>query len=255
MIDSHTHLNMQDDPLGCIARARAAGLEGILTIGTKMRSDSLEVDPLCVANPNFVWRTIGTHPAEVHQEDEKNITADMMIAQINAHNHIIGVGETGLDPTYDHNNRAEQMVSFEKHIEVALATDTPIIMHTREAEPDCLDIVKNHPKLKGIFHCYTGDLVTAKRIMDETINFYISFSGIVTFPKSEFLREIARAIPVERMLIETDAPYLAPVPMRGKNNEPSYVLHTLELLAKERGGQYPELANQMTKNFRTLFNV
>lgn len=255
MIDSHTHLNMQEDPSGCIQRARDAGLEGMLCIGTKMTSDTPEVDPLCVANPNYVWRTIGTHPGEVHGQAEKDITAAMMIKQINENDHIIGVGETGLDPTYDHTNEAEQMASFEKHIEVALATDTPIIMHTREAEGNCVDIVKQYPKLKGIFHCYTGDLKTAHRVMDETTDFYISFSGIVTFPKSEFLREIAREMPVNRILIETDAPYLAPVPMRGKNNEPSYVLHTLELLAKERGVPYPELGQKMTDNFRKLFNV
>ncbi len=255
MIDSHTHLNMQDDPSGCIQRGREAGLEGMLCIGTCMRKDTPEVDPLCAANPNYVWRTIGTHPAEVHQQGEKDITAAMMIKQINDNAHIIGVGETGLDPTYDHTNEVEQMESYEKHIQVALETDKPIIMHTREAEAKCVDIVKAHKNLKGIFHCYTGDLDTAKRVMDETDNFYISFSGIVTFPKSDFLREIARAMPVDRILIETDAPYLAPVPMRGKNNEPSYVLHTLELLAKERGESYPELAKQMTKNFRILFNV
>lgn len=255
MIDSHTHLNMQDDPRGCITRARDAGLQGMLTIGTQQRHDTPQVDPLCLANENFVWRTIGTHPGEVHESDEKAFTAQMMIDQINAAPYIIGVGETGLDPTYAHTNRAEQMESFEKHIEVALATDTPIIMHTRQAEADCLDVVKTYPKLKGIFHCYTGDVATAERILAEAPNFMISISGIVTYPKSTELRDVVKILPADRMLIETDAPYLAPAPHRGKNNEPAYVLHTLELLARERGDSYPELGAQVAANFRALFNV
>lgn len=254
MIDSHTHLNMQEDPQGCIQRARAAGLEGILTIGTKMRSDTPEVDPLCLANPGYVWRTIGTHPGEVHEKDEQAITADAMIAQINAADYIIGVGETGLDPTYAHTNRAEQEGQFRKHIEVALGTDTPIVLHTREAERDCLKIVQEFPSLKGIFHCYTGDVETAEEII-ATTKFYVSMSGILTYPKSTLLREVCKVLPSDRILIETDAPYLAPVPHRGKNNEPAYSLHTLEVLAKERGESYAVMGRQVADNFRRLFNV
>ncbi len=254
MIDSHTHLNMQDDPQGCIARARAAGLEGILTIGTKQRLDTPEVDPLCLANPNYVWRTIGTHPGEVHEKAEQDITAQAMINQINATDYIIGVGETGLDPTYAHTNRIEQEEQFRKHIEVALATDTPIVLHTREAEADCLKIVQEFPKLKGIFHCYTGDVPTAEEII-ATTNFYVSMSGILTYPKSTQLRDVCKILPADRILIETDAPYLAPVPHRGKNNEPGYVLHTLEVLARERGESYAVLGRQVADNFRKLFNV
>lgn len=254
MIDSHTHLNMQDDPHGCIKRAREAGLQGILTIGTKMRKDTPEVDPLCEAHPNYVWRTIGTHPGEVHEAEEQAITAEQMIKQINGTPWIVGVGETGLDPTYAHTNRAEQEGQFRKHIDVALATDTPIILHTREAEADCLSIVREYPKLRGIFHCYTGDLATSHAILEHT-NFYISMSGILTYPKSVELREVAKALPAERILIETDAPYLAPVPMRGKNNEPAFVLYTLEVLARERGEGYAELGAQVAGNFRKLFKV
>lgn len=255
MIDSHTHLNMQEDPAGCIKRARDAGLLGVLTIGTQQRKDTPEVDPLCLANENFVWRTIGTHPGEVHEPEEKAFTAAMMIEQIKAAPYIVGVGETGLDPTYTHTNRPEQMESFEKHIEVALATDTPIILHTRQAEADCLDVVRAYPKLKGIFHCYTGDVATAERVLAEAPLFMVSLSGIVTYPKSAELREVVKMLPTERMLIETDAPYLAPVPQRGKNNEPAYVLHTLELLARERGERYEILGAQVADNFRRLFSV
>ncbi len=254
MIDSHTHLNMQEDPIGCIKRAREAGLRGILTIGTKMRSDTPEVAPLCAANPGYVWRTIGTHPGEVHHEDaEQGITADQMIAQIEREKEIIGVGETGLDPTYDHVTREQQERSLRKHIDVALAVDKPIILHTRQAESDTLAIVREYPRLKGIFHCFTGDLATAQGVIDAGL--YVSFSGILTYPKSQDLRDVAAVLPANKILIETDAPYLSPVPHRGKNNEPAYVLHTLEVLAKARNASYADLGAQMAANFRTLFNV
>lgn len=254
MIDSHTHLNMQSDPEGCIKRAREAGLLGMLTIGTKQRSDNPEVDPICAAHPNYVWRTIGTHPGEADETDEIAITAEQMIAQINANDHIIGVGETGLDGTYTHNTRKQQENSLRKQIGVALATNTPIVLHTRAAEADTLAIVRQYPKLKGIFHCYTGDLKTAAGVM-ETEGFLISFSGILTYPKSAELREIAKAMPADRILIETDAPYLAPVPHRGQTNEPAYVLHTLEVLAKERGVGYAEMGKTVADNFRRLFSL
>lgn len=255
MIDSHTHLNMQEDPEGCIKRAREAGLQGILTIGTKQRSDTPEVDPLCAAHPHFVWRTIGTHPGEAHEPDEIAYTAEHMIAQFEAGDHIIGIGETGLDGTYTHNTRAQQEASFRKQIDAALACDAPIILHTRAAEADTLAIVREYPKLKGIFHCYTGDLDTAHGVMEHAPGFMISFSGILTYPKSAALREIAKAMPAERILIETDAPYLAPVPHRGKTNEPAYVLHTLEVLAKEREVPYAEMSKIASNNFRRLFGV
>lgn len=254
MIDSHTHLNMQADPEGCIKRAREAGLQGILCIGTKMRSDTPEVDPLCAANPNYVWRTIGTHPGEAHEPEEIAVTVQDLVDQYRAGDHIIGIGETGLDGTYTHNTRQEQEASFRKQIDACLIVDAPIVLHTRAAEADTLAIVREYPKLRGIFHCYTGDVETALAVVEHT-SFYVSMSGILTYPKSAELREVAKALPAERLLIETDAPYLAPVPHRGANNEPAYVLHTLEVLAKERGVSYAEMGRIAAENFRTLFNV
>ncbi len=254
MIDSHTHLNMQEDPGAVIQRGRDAGLLGILTIGTKMRSDTPEVAPLCAANPGYVWRTIGTHPGEVHEPEEQAITAEQMIAQAKAEKEIIGIGESGLDNTYTHTTRTQQETSMRKHIDVCLELDLPIVLHTRAAEPDVLGIVKEYPKLRGIFHCYTGDLATAMGVVEDT-QFYVSMSGILTYPKSVELREIAKALPAERLLIETDAPYLAPVPHRSKTNEPAFVLHTLEVLARERSTSYAEMGRIVADNFRTLFRV
>ncbi len=229
-IDSHCHLNHQnndDTPDEIITRAKENGIEGMQTICCRI---SEELDTLLdiTSKHENVWCSIGTHPHDAGLDAEKAFNADDIINLANKHNKIIGIGESGLDYFYDNSPREDQAISFRKHIHVAKETGLPLIIHTRNAEEDTYRILKEEGacdgKTKVLMHCFSSNEWLAQKSIEE--GFYISFSGMITFKNNDELCEIAQQLPIDRILIETDAPYLAPTPFRGKTNEPAFIRHT-----------------------------
>ncbi len=251
LVDSHCHLNypgLAEDVPGVLARARAAGVGGFLGISTR-RDEWAAVIALAEAESD-IWATIGIHPHEADQYPETD--AAILIAAT-AHPRVIGIGETGLDFYYDKSDRERQRTSFRAHIAAARATGLPLIVHTRDAEADTLALLHEAGEgvLNGVIHCFTA----SQNFADEALalGFYISLSGIVTFKNAHDLQLTAASIPAERLLVETDAPFLAPVPMRGKTNEPGFVAHTAACVAALRGVTPESLAATTTANFFRLF--
>lgn len=245
LIDSHCHLDypgLVEDIDGVVARARAAGLERMVTISTRIR----QLDKIREIAEQFddVFHTVGTHP---HQADEEDgISAEEIIALSNAPK-VVGIGEAGLDYFYDHGSPEAQKRGFETHITAAQETGLPLIIHTRDAEEDTAEILTRRMKekpFKAALHCYTGSEWLAQIGVD--LGLYVSFSGILTFKRGDALRDVASTIPLDRLMVETDAPFLAPQPKRGKPNEPSYVVHTAQTLAEVKGVTYDEIC-QLTK--------
>ena len=252
LIDSHCHLNyagLGDDVPGVLARAREAGVGGFLAISCRV-SEWADVIGLAEAHAG-VWASVGIHP---HEADEHPDTDAATLIAAAAHPRVIGIGETGLDYYYDKSDRDRQKASFRSHIAAARATGLPLIVHTREAEADTLALLKEAGEgpLSGVIHCFTASQAFAEEAL--ALGFYISLSGIVTFRNAADLQATARTIPADRLLVETDAPYLAPVPMRGKRCEPAFVAHTARFLAGLRGVSEAELAATTTANFHALFS-
>ncbi len=252
LIDSHCHLNypgLREDVAGVLARARGAGVGGFLGISTK-RSEWPDVIARADAEPD-VWATIGIHP---HEADQHPDTDAAMLVAAAAHPRVIGIGETGLDYYYDKSDRERQRTSFRAHITAARATGLPIIVHTREAEADTLELLSEAGQgaLHGVIHCFTASQSFAEQAL--ALGFYISLSGILTFKNARDLQASAVTIPDDRLLVETDAPFLAPVPMRGKTCEPAFVAHTARFLADLRGVTPEVLAATTTANFFRLFS-
>lgn len=253
LIDSHCHLNYKglvEDQDGAIARAKAAGVTGMLNISTREREwetviGAAEKDPI-------IWATVGIHP---HEADEHaGIDAARLIAAAR-HPRVIGIGETGLDYYYDHSDRERQKASFREHIAAARTTGLPLIVHTRDAEQDTAEILTGEMgkgAYRGVIHCFTASAEFARIALD--LGFYISLSGIVTFKNAKDLQAVARTIPEDRLLIETDAPFLAPVPHRGRPCEPAFVADTARFLADLRGVSFEEIAETTARNFMTLFD-
>lgn len=259
-IDSHCHLNHDKikeagTPSELISRANEAGVDGMLTICCRIREELDELLNIANTHQN-VWCSIGTHPHDAGVDKEKDITADEMVELANAHEKIIGVGEAGLDYFYDNSPRKDQAEGFRKHIRVAKETGLPLIIHTREAEEDTINILREEGacdgKTKVLMHCFSSNKTLAQQSVDE--GFYISFSGMVTFKKATELQEIAASVPLNRILIETDAPYLAPTPHRGKTNEPAFVTHTGQFMADIHNLREQELAKHTKDNFFALFD-
>lgn len=252
-VDSHCHLDFDDfaeELPEIVQRAHANDIHHMLTISCKMS----EYDRVKKVADQFsnISCSVGTHPHDA--QEEAHISLEHLIS-LTRDEKVVAIGETGLDYFYDNSPRAAQQESFRKHIRACLATDLPIIIHTRDAEEDTLRILDEESpdrKLRGVIHCFTASAEMAKACLER--GFYISISGIVTFKKSVDLQEIAKTIPKDRLLIETDSPFLAPVPKRGKRNEPSFVRHTAEFLADLRQESLEELATMTTENFFTLFN-
>jgi len=252
LVDSHCHLDFPDfqgevEPL--LDRARAAGVGSFVTICTRL-TEFPRVRALSEQHRD-VWCSVGIHPHEAAHQPA--VSADEL-AELARHPKVIGFGETGLDYHYDHSPRDRQRDVFRTHIEAAAAAGLPLIVHTREAEEDTAAMLAEaagQGRLTGLLHCFTSSRALAERALD--LGFYISFSGIVTFKKSDELRAIARDVPGDRLLVETDAPYLAPVPLRGRRNEPSFIVHTAALLAGLRGMSPDDLARKTTENFFRLF--
>ncbi len=252
LIDSHCHLDYFGDneitPL--LARAAAAGVGEVCTIGTRL-AQSAALIGLAEARPN-VWCTVGVHP---HHAAEAPLPDPAALAALAAHPKVIGIGESGLDYFYDKAPREVQQANFRAHIRAARLAGLPLAIHARDADADIAAILEDEWQHGGPFalllHCFSSGPALAEAAL--RLGGYVSFSGILTFPKSVELRDIARAVPAERLLVETDAPYLAPVPMRGKRNEPAFVAHTAAVLADVRGMAPAALADLTTANFRRLF--
>ncbi|MEA2989970.1 MAG: TatD DNase family protein [Alphaproteobacteria bacterium] len=252
LVDSHCHLDFPDfagELDAIVARARAAGVVRLVTISTQVRRHG---DLLAIAErfPD-VYCSVGTHPHSAHEE--LDVTAGDLVARAR-HSKVVAIGEAGLDYHYDKSPRDAQERGFRNHIAAARETQLPLVIHSREADEDMARILEEEMG-KGAFpavlHCFTGGADLARRAI--ALGLSISFTGIVTFKKSDELRAIAGALPAERFLVETDAPYLAPGPFRGKRNEPAYVVETAKVLAAVRGVAFEEIARQTTENFFRLF--
>ena len=251
--DSHCHLNykgMFEQQGDVLARARSRGVGAMLNISTR-ESEWDAVVATAEREPD-VWASIGIHPHEADQHPDVDIAR--LVDQA-AHPGIVGIGESGLDYYYDHSDRARQQASFRSHIGACRETGLPLIVHTRDAEEDTLAILRDEMKqgaFTGVIHCFTASGAFADAALE--LGFYISISGIVTFKNARDLQETAARLPIERLLIETDAPFLAPVPHRGKPGEPAFVADTATFLAQLRGEPIEELAARTADNFFTLFN-
>jgi len=252
LIDSHCHLDFPDfagELDAVIARAQAAGIARIVTISTRVKRHA-EVLAIAERFPD-VYCSVGSHPHNA--DEESDIAVDALIARTR-HRKVVALGEAGLDYHYDLSARDAQERGFRAHIAAARATGLPLVIHSRDADEDMARILEEESG-KGAFpavlHCYTGGRDLARRAI--ALGLFISFTGIVTFKKSEALRAIAKELPADRILVETDAPYLAPGPHRGKRNEPAYVVETANVLAQTRGVAFDELARATTENFFRLF--
>lgn len=253
LVDSHCHLDFKefdDDRDDVLARAKAAGVELMVTISTKI-TEAEKIIKLSETSEALVC-SVGIHPHEAGREPETNAAQLVALAK---HEKVVGIGETGLDYFYEHSPRDAQQRNFRAHIEASRKSRLPLIVHARDADEDTADILEDEMgkgDYPGLIHCFTAGPELARRALD--IGFYISISGIATFKNATDLRETIKAVPFERLLVETDAPFLAPVPHRGKRNEPSFVADTAAMLAELKGVSTEELARITSDNFFTLFS-
>jgi TatD DNase family protein len=249
LVDSHCHLDFPDfapEREAVIARAFAAGIGTMLTICTRL--DQFDgVRAIAESDPR-IWCSVGAHPHEA--ADHADLLSDRL-AQLAAHPRVVGIGETGLDFHYDLSPRDVQERVFRAHIAASKASGLPLIIHAREADAEIAAILAGEGPPPGVLHCFTGGRALAEAALD--LGFYISISGIVTFRNAEDLRAIVRDLPLDRLLVETDAPYLAPVPYRGKRNEPAFVAATARFVAELKGIDPDALAAVTTANFFRLF--
>jgi TatD DNase family protein len=252
LIDSHCHLDYftEAERPAVLARAAEAGVAEMVTIGTTLaQSRTL---PAMAASQQNLWCTVGVHP---HHASEAPMPTPEEVAELTHHPRVIGIGESGLDYFYDRAPRDVQQENFRVHIRAARLAGLPLAIHARDADNDIANILQDERDNGGDFtfllHCFSSSRELAERAV--AMGGYVSFSGILTFPKSSELRDIARDIPADRLLVETDAPYLAPVPFRGKRNEPAYVAHTAKVLAEVRHLETKAVADVTTENFRRLF--
>ncbi len=253
LVDSHCHLDFPDfaeDLDAIVARAEAAGVGRIVTISTRVRKINGLLE-IAARFPN-VYCSVGTHPHNADEED--GITADELIA-FTKHPKVVALGEAGLDNFYKDGSPEAQERGFRAHIAAARATGLPLVIHTREADEACGRILEDEiakGPFKAVLHCYTGGRELAMKAIG--LGLSISFTGILTFKNSQAIRDIAAELPADRIMVETDAPYLAPGKFRGKRNEPSFVVETARVLAETRGVTLDEIARQTTENFFRLFN-
>ena len=255
IVDSHCHLDypeLYNDLDSVLKRAKSNQVQYLLSICTT--PNSFEKIKLIVNKYENIYGTFGIHPHETSRFTEVN--SDFIIDLIENNKKIIGIGETGLDFYYNHSETSYQKKSFEEHIQAALKLNLPIVVHSRNAEHDTYEILKAESKnknLKILIHCFTGSKEFAKKLLE--LNTYFSVSGIITFKNSSELNNTISFIPNENLLIETDSPYLAPHPYRGKPNEPSYITYTLQKLSEIKKVSKENIMNTTTKNFKKLFNI
>jgi TatD DNase family protein len=252
LADSHCHLNykgLAEDQAGVLERARARGVTAMLNIATR---ESEWDDVLATAEREAdVWATVGIHP---HEADQHAHIDTAKLVERARHPRVVGIGESGLDYYYDHSDRERQQISFRAHIAAARETGLPIVVHTRDAEEDTAAILRDElgkGAYPGVIHCFTASGAFADIALD--LGFMISISGIVTFKNAKDLQETAARLPLDRLLIETDAPFLAPVPHRGRTGEPAFVADTAQFLANLRGETVEQLTEATARNFHQLF--
>jgi len=253
MIDSHCHLDHEpllENLIDVINRSKETGITKLLTICTTL--DSFERIKIIVSKDEMIYGTFGIHP---HETENNQIDKQTIIKAVEENNKIIGIGETGLDFFYNHSNKERQISSFEAHIEASIELSRPLIIHSRNAEKETFDILNSYKNsnLKILMHCFTGSLDFSKKLL--LLNAFFSASGIITFKNNIELQNTFKTIPLKKLLIETDSPFLAPIPMRGKKNEPSFIKFTLDKLSTLKEISVQEMSNITTDNFNKLFNV
>lgn len=250
LIDSHAHLVSLENLDEVLKRAKVNNIDKIVSISSDI--PSTEETILLAEKYDFIFATTGVHPHSADQTNEKVLKG---LDHYASHEKVVAIGETGLDYFYMNSDKEIQINSFTEHIRLGKKHDLPVIIHVREADEDMREILKKETAAStpGVIHCFTGNYETAVKYLD--LGYYISFSGIVTFKKSEELREAAKNIPADRILIETDSPYLAPVPHRGKPNEPSFVKHVAQTVADVREISIDELAEITKANTERLFRI
>jgi len=253
MIDSHCHLD--HEPLlenldDVINRSKEVGITKLLTICTTL--DSFEKIKTIVKKDKIIYGTFGIHP---HETGENIVDKKTIIKVINENSKIIGIGETGLDFFYNYSDKTKQITSFKAHIEASIELNMPIIIHSRNAENETFEILNlyKNKKLKILMHCFTGSLEFSEKLL--TLDAFFSASGIITFKNSVDLQNTFKNIPLEKLLIETDSPFLAPIPMRGQKNEPSFIKYTLDKLSTLKETTIEKMSDLTTDNFNKLFNV
>ena len=251
MIDSHCHLDHEpllSDLSNVIKRSKNVGIEKLLTISTTL--ESFEKIKKIIKIDKIIYGTIGIHP---HECGNDQITSDFIVENFNKNPRIIGIGETGLDFFYNNSEKDKQIFSFKQHIEASIKTNVPLIVHSRNAESETFDILNSYKdkNLKILMHCFTGTKKFAEKLL--SLNSFFSASGIITFKNSVDLQETFKFLPLDKILIETDSPFLAPVPNRGKKNEPSFIDFTAKKLAEIKNISKNELIKSTTNNFNKLF--
>jgi TatD DNase family protein len=250
LIDTHCHLDsdrFDSDREAVIVRALAAGVERMMAIGTGEGPPDIEAAIRLADRYSFIFATIGVHPHDASKATDETLDR---LRELARHPKVLAIGEIGLDYHYDFSPRGVQREIFERQLTLARDVGKPIVIHTREAWADTLEVIRSHWQGDGIMHCFTGDEVQAREALD--LGFYLSFGGVLTFPKAESTRQAARIAPADRILIETDCPYLAPVPHRGKRNEPAFIAETARRLAQVRGVAAEEIAALTSGNFTRL---
>jgi TatD DNase family protein len=256
LIDSHSHLDapqFAEDRPAVLERARSAGVDTLLAIGNGPGPEKLDAALPLAEQHDWIYTTVGIHPHEAREVTEQHLEELTRLAR---HAKVIAWGEIGLDYFYDHSPRGIQAQVFLEQMERAQAAKLPIIIHCRDAWDDCLRLIEEHWRptgLGGILHCFSSTLEHARRAID--MGFLVSFAGNLTYSKAQNLRDVARELPIDRMLIETDAPYLAPQAFRGKRNEPAYVAEVAKTLANVRNLAPEEIASTTTANFRRFFGI
>ena len=250
LIDSHAHLVSLDNLDDVLFRAKENNVSKIVAISSDIPSTERTIS--LAENNDYIFATTGVHP---HSADQTNEEVLKGIERFAGHEKVVAIGETGLDYFYMNSEKEVQINSFTEHIRLGRKHNLPVIIHVRDADEDMQTILREETAadIPGVIHCFTGNYDTAVKYLD--LGYYISFSGIITFKRSEELRDAARKIPSDKILIETDSPYLAPVPHRGKPNEPSFVKHVADTLAEVRGVSFSEIAEITKSNAETLFRI
>jgi TatD DNase family protein len=253
MIDSHCHLDhepLHENLSDIISRSKNVGITKLLTICTTF--ESFENIKTIVKKDQMIYGTYGIHP---HETTTNQVDKQTIIRSVNENEKIIGIGETGLDFFHNHSDRDNQLNSFKAHIEASIELDKPIIIHSRDAEKETFEILNSYKNknLKILMHCFTGSLEFSKKLL--TLDAFFSASGIITFKNSTELQNTFKTVPLEKLLIETDSPFLAPIPMRGKKNEPSFIKYTLEKLSMLKETTVEKMSKITTDNFNKLFTL
>ncbi len=256
LIDTHAHLDdnrLRDDLPQVLSRAQAAGVERVVTIATTAATSAMEV-ALAGQHPHILSATVGIQPNHIAEEPADAWDAVCRLADSPG---VVALGETGLDRYWDRTPFHHQEDFFDRHLQLARQKNLPVVIHCREAEADVVRMLRadfeRHGPVRGVMHSFTGDLATARACLE--MGLCISFAGMVTYKSAQDLRDVAAQVPLDRLLVETDSPYLAPVPMRGKRNEPAFVVHTAACLAQVLGVPAAVLAEHTTRNARTLFGL